>query len=234
MSLDFRFWILDWGDRCLLRAGKRLPTYFFLLICSIIIAVGVETQQGVSGNAAQPTKLDVVYPRLEGRDTVFVLPRVDSTFAFGSVQPTASEVYVNGGAAQVWENGAFLAFVPVDTNSGNFAFLAVSPAGDTARVTIPFRFPPEGGAALSPTPHPINRRLPGRITISQEHAYLRTAPDEPMHSFRQCTASLWRIRSPRAATACGWAAECMVGLKSALSHWIRRAMMNRNVPLPGW
>lgn len=128
--------------------------------------------------AAQTVLLDVVYPRLEGRDTVLVMPRVDSTFAFGSVQPADSRIYVNGAPAQIWQNGAFLAFVALDTFSRRFDFIAISPAGDSVHRTIPFRLMSAAGAAGEiPKPHPLNRQLPARITISQEHAALRTSPD---------------------------------------------------------
>ncbi|RJP76694.1 MAG: hypothetical protein C4524_09685, partial [Candidatus Zixiibacteriota bacterium] len=58
--------------------------------------------------------LDVVYPRLSGGDTVLAMPRVDSVFAFGSVRPPDSWVYLNGVPARVWDNGAFLAWAQSD------------------------------------------------------------------------------------------------------------------------
>ncbi len=124
-------------------------------------------------------RLDVVYPRIEGRDTLLTMPRVDSTFAFGSVQPANSLVHVNGYAARVWPNGGWLAFVPLDTMAREFRIEAISPRGDTCRTVLPFRLL-GGNPRITEVAaaHPKNRRLPSRISFSQDHAALRTAPGQ--------------------------------------------------------
>jgi len=130
------------------------------------------------GRASSPVVLDIVYPRLEGRDTILTMPRVDSTFAFGSVQPADCRVFVNGTAARVWENGAFLAFAPLDTLSGCFDVLAVSPSGDSLRKSLDFQlWPMPNPAAEIEGALSYNRGLPARMTILEPHAHLRAIPN---------------------------------------------------------
>lgn len=123
-------------------------------------------------------KLDVVYPRIERGDSIFVVPPVDSTFAFGSVRPTDSQVFVNGVPAQVWENGAFLAYFPLDTTNRIYAFQAIAPDGRITTDTIKFSFPtrksPPTGKIKADS---INYLLPTRITITEKYSVIRTMPD---------------------------------------------------------
>jgi N-acetylmuramoyl-L-alanine amidase len=130
-----------------------------------------------AGAASPPISLDVVYPRLEGRNTTITLPRVDSTFAFGSIQPPDGRLYVNGEAARVWENGAFLAYVPLDTVNRQFRFLLVSPEGDSVEQNLDFAFLTAEDSVHKFAPaHPLNQRLPARITVMQPHAQVRATP----------------------------------------------------------
>jgi N-acetylmuramoyl-L-alanine amidase len=136
-------------------------------------------------------KLDVVYPRLEEGDTVFVAPRVDSTFALGSVFPATATVTVNGVPAQVWDNGAFLAYFPLDTLIQTYRVQAVAPGGELSRFELPFLFPDQ----LASTDQIIddettNSLLPARITLTYENAVLRTDPNQAWWLFPDagCTA----------------------------------------------
>lgn len=130
------------------------------------------------GIPPESVKLDVVYPRLEGGDSVLVMPVVDSTFAFGSVQPTHSIVWVNGVRAQIWDNGAFLAYSPLDTATMAFNFIAISPEGGRVDASIPFvlptRMPPS--VTVNP-PQPVDTLLPARIIIDQDYTVVRNGPD---------------------------------------------------------
>jgi N-acetylmuramoyl-L-alanine amidase len=108
------------------------------------------------------------------------MPRVDSTFAFGSVRPAECRVFVNGAAARVWGNGAFLGFVPLDTVSSRFDVLAVSPSGDSLLKSLDFRLPPVQSSAAAAAreevqPHYVG--LPARMTITEPHAHLRAVPN---------------------------------------------------------
>jgi N-acetylmuramoyl-L-alanine amidase len=104
------------------------------------------------------------------------MPRVDSTFTFGSVNPPSSSLRINGVPVKVWTNGAFLAFVPLDTVTSQFSFLTVSPGGDTTRKALPFRLMSEARSKGFVTTHPLNQRLPARINITQDGAASRSAP----------------------------------------------------------
>jgi N-acetylmuramoyl-L-alanine amidase len=118
-----------------------------------------------------------VYPRLEGRDTILTMPRVDSTFAFGSVRPANCRVFVNGTVARIWENGAFLVFAPLDTISNRFEVLAVSPAGDSLRKYLDFHLmPAQSSTAAIEGDHLNNGGLPARISIIEPYAHLRAIP----------------------------------------------------------
>jgi N-acetylmuramoyl-L-alanine amidase len=115
---------------------------------------------------------------VERPDSAVVLPRLDSTFAFGSVKPAGTRLWVNGIPVKVYPNGAFLCFVPLDTEGQRFTFRAESPRGDTTIKLLPFRWFPEGRTDVVAVAHPLNQRLPARITISQDYAAARSAPGQ--------------------------------------------------------
>jgi len=58
--------------------------------------------------------IEVVYPRLSEKDSLVHIANVDSNFIFGSVTPPAANLNINGFDVEVKDNGAFLAFLPVD------------------------------------------------------------------------------------------------------------------------
>ncbi len=125
----------------------------------------------------EPFKMDVVYPRLAEGDSIFVLPRLDSTFAFGSVNLPSAKVFVNDVQAQVWENGAFLAYFPLDTASMTYRFKSVALDGRTLLDSIPFQFPESAVSSVDDSVLLMKaERLPARITIAKNHAVMRTAP----------------------------------------------------------
>ena len=158
--------------------GKRAFISIVLLFGAMLTAHQAAALEHQSSGSLAPPVLDIVYPRLEGRDTILTMPRVDSTFAFGSVQPADCRVFVNGTVARVWENGAFLAFAPLDTVSSRFDFLAVSPSGDSLRKYLDFRhLPAQGPAPAIEEAHPNNEGLPARMTIIKPHAHLRAFPN---------------------------------------------------------
>ncbi|HET6230157.1 MAG TPA: N-acetylmuramoyl-L-alanine amidase [Longimicrobiaceae bacterium] len=98
-------------------------------------------------------------PRVEGPLAIRVvhptaadpLPRVDSTFVFGSVGSGGATLTINGTPVQVAPNGAFLAFVAVPPNG---AFDLVAQRGsETARVMASFKpAPPAPSAPAVPAP----------------------------------------------------------------------------------
>lgn len=124
-----------------------------------------------------PLKLDVVYPRCEGRDTLILMPRVDSTFAFGSVNPPGSRILINGTPAKVWDNGAFLGYFPLNPAVAEIVLFAVSPQGDSLRKVLPLRFPASPTVKSEPDqPHPLNSRLPALLTVTRDFAAMRCTP----------------------------------------------------------
>lgn len=87
--------------------------------------------------------VDVVYPK-EGQ-TVFAS---DSTFIFGSVNEGVGEVFVNGDPVQVYRNGAFMGYVPVEPGEFVFRCLAVSEF-DSALAERTVVIPPQAVASPS-------------------------------------------------------------------------------------
>jgi len=85
---------------------KLCPTYYILFFFVFFLFV--------NSPLADPPKISVVYPR-EGQQ----INAYDSTFIFGSVTPS-STLKINGFETKVYENGAFLAFLPI--KSGDFVF----------------------------------------------------------------------------------------------------------------
>lgn len=110
--------------------------------------------------------IDVVYPRPTPDGSPPVVPKVDSTFIFGSVDPPVSQVLVNGIEAELYRNGAFMAFVPLDWETMTFEIRAGT--GDNLVVrTIPFTLPqPE-------TPVRLDCPLPVKLMVTDPHAVMR-------------------------------------------------------------
>jgi N-acetylmuramoyl-L-alanine amidase len=95
-----------------------------------------------------PPTIDVVYPRVMPGDSLPRIDRVDSNFVFGSVQPPGSRLWINATQVQVRDNGAFIAFLPVDWKSKKYELKAVSSSEET-RLTHRFG-DKTGGEPLKP------------------------------------------------------------------------------------
>ncbi len=151
--------------------------YIGLLLFAAHLLTGCGEYRRKTPTATVGLTLDVVYPRPAPEDSVFIVSRVDSSFALGSVRPSGSEVFVNGTQAQVWENGAFLAFFPLDTATMEYRFLARSPAGDSLEFHFPFRFPyPREIPDADSLNRVVNELLPARVTVKENHTVMRTDP----------------------------------------------------------
>lgn len=96
---------------------------------------------------AQP-RITVVYPRPALGDPAIHIDRVDSNFIFGAVQPPEARLEINGFPVALYDNGAYLAFLPVDWKSCNYCLTAWV-GGDTARMTVHF--------GARPIPEPPDR-----------------------------------------------------------------------------
>ncbi|RJP78627.1 MAG: N-acetylmuramoyl-L-alanine amidase, partial [Candidatus Zixiibacteriota bacterium] len=90
------------------------------------------------------------------------------------------------------DNGAFLAWAPLDTAGERFAFQAVAPSGDTLWRELPLRLPQSApGPACPAPPHPRNCRLPARITFTLDHTVLRTGPEQAYALFPPSGTVAW-------------------------------------------
>ena len=110
--------------------------------------------------------IDVVYPRFDREGNPPRIGRVDSTFVFGSVKPVTCPVMVNGVGAEVYINGAFLAWVPVDYDNNNFRVTACSVV-EEAEVIVPFEmYPP-------PVTGTIDADFPVIVETTSDHTVMR-------------------------------------------------------------
>lgn len=99
--------------------------------------------------ATGPLAVSVVYPR-EGQ----VVASRDSAFIFGSVGHGEALLTINGRAAPVWPNGAFMAFLPIPPRD-NPAYDILAVAGsDTARLVHRVALLPEPTPDTVPPPPP--------------------------------------------------------------------------------
>jgi N-acetylmuramoyl-L-alanine amidase len=128
----------------------------------------------------QAAQIDLVYPRLDKGDSVYVyLDTVRTSFLFGSISPTSARLEVNGQEVETTSKGAFLAYVPLDTLPGTKSFqLTLIEEGRVAAVAaLPYRFVRE---MEKPVPDTIARGalvFPLALRVTAEHAVTRTAPD---------------------------------------------------------
>ncbi|MBU1652459.1 N-acetylmuramoyl-L-alanine amidase [bacterium] len=148
----------------------------------------------------QPLIFDVVYPKDVGTSGEKLPdPYVDSTFALGSVSPYDSRVFVNGVEAEMWDNGAFLAWFPMNEDTV-YRFLAVSPAGDSVLYEHPFRvaLPAPDTLRLAYLQseqqkylEEILSHLPARLVVSDSHAVVKTAPRRGYWFFPPAGTVVW-------------------------------------------
>ena len=104
-----------------------------------------------------PLQIDVVYPKPDQ-----MLTARDSNFIFGSVGSGDAALVINGHAVPVWPNGAFMAWLPVPTDSAPRYEIFAGNRADTAHLTLPIRVPtaPDTtrptrvGDTLNPPPRP--------------------------------------------------------------------------------
>jgi N-acetylmuramoyl-L-alanine amidase len=83
-----------------------------------------------------PIQIDVVYPKPDQ-----MLTTRDSNFIFGSVGSGDAAVIINGRAVPVWPNGAFMAWLPVPTDSAPRYEIFAGNRADTAHLTLPVKIP---------------------------------------------------------------------------------------------
>ncbi|MDZ7339840.1 MAG: N-acetylmuramoyl-L-alanine amidase [candidate division KSB1 bacterium] len=98
-----------------------------LTVCITWIAVNISSFAQI--------KIEVIYPK-EGSTVV----AADSTFIFGNVQPSNAKITINGKAAELYPNGAFLAYVPVTVGRFNLvcrAFTATERAILIRQIYVP-------------------------------------------------------------------------------------------------
>ena len=84
-----------------------------------------------------PVAINVVYPMANS-----VVTSRDSNFIFGSVGNGNAALFINGQAAPVWPNGAFLAFLSVPSPEMSRYDLVAVLGRDTTRLSHPIAFPP--------------------------------------------------------------------------------------------
>ncbi len=162
------------------RRMKRVYQHTILLALVSILIMGCGGfRYEVARKPVEPLILDVVYPRIAEDDSTFVISRVDSTFAFGSVQPVDAKVFVGDTPAKVWGNGAFLAYFPLNIEDMNFNFKAIAADGEIQTETIPFIFPEFLPLVIADSViQEKYHQLPARLTVTSDHAVMRNAPSQ--------------------------------------------------------
>jgi N-acetylmuramoyl-L-alanine amidase len=111
----------------------------------------------------------------------------DSNFIFGQIGSGKASLRINGNAARVYPNGAFLAYVPNPPASAPRYELVAGRGADTARLTLAIAYPPPRAAAPRPATPPKPEALPTSradsfVAVNARVDSLRTriARDEPI------------------------------------------------------
>ncbi|MBI1810014.1 MAG: N-acetylmuramoyl-L-alanine amidase [Gemmatimonadetes bacterium] len=141
------------------------------------VAAAKQTPAPVSAPAALPP-----VPFVDGPLAIHVqaparnatLPRLDSTFVFGSVGSGAATLRINGTPVPVQPNGAFLAFLPMPRGDAPSYELVAEKRGETATLTLPVRFAPP------PMPLPEEGRLVVDAASVVPKGELMLRGDEPV------------------------------------------------------
>jgi len=110
--------------------------------------------------------VDVVYPRPTETDSISVISKVDSNFVLGSVSPPDSPVFINGIPADVYPNGAFFAFVPLNNDRMTIEIIA-GEKDDFVVIDVPYKFP----EIVKPTTFEF--QLPANLKIVEKNSVIR-------------------------------------------------------------
>ncbi len=131
-----------------------------------------------------PVAINVVYPTASS-----LVASRDSNFIFGSIGNGNAALFINGEAAPVWPNGAFLAFLPVPSPETSRYDLVAVLGRDTTRLSHPVRLPspPDTTAAAvtpAPAPQPADTAarygiLVGPTTVSNDTDRVVTGQPSP-------------------------------------------------------
>lgn len=124
-------------------------------------------------------EIEVIYPRSPSSETEVHIARVDSNFIFGSVTPPSSRLTIDGFKVKVEENGAFLAFLPVNWDEQRFVLIAVD-HGDSSQLTLPFSQHPSPPEPQRPDiEFPALLKLNGGVTRTDPKGayYIFPAPE---------------------------------------------------------
>jgi N-acetylmuramoyl-L-alanine amidase len=128
----------------------------------------------------QAGRIDLVYPRLseDGSPYLFV-DTVRAAFLFGNISPSSARLEIDGKKAEVTADGAFLAYVPLDTLPGTKAIhLALIEEGKAgATLTFPYGFAVETEKSVPDTEGIGSLAFPRVLQVTAEHAMTRTMPD---------------------------------------------------------
>lgn len=102
------------------------------------------------------------------------LPRLDSTFIFGSVGSGAASLQINGAPVAVQPNGAFLAYLPLPSADAPAYELVARKGGEAVSLTHPIRFAPP------PMPLPETGRLVADAGSVTPAGHVMARGDEPV------------------------------------------------------
>ncbi len=154
-------------------------------------------------------EIKVVYPRPMYGDSIAYIAGVDSNFIFGSVQPSGAKLFINGCPVPIYENGAYLAFLPADWEAKSYDLQAIHDI-DIAKLVLPFdRYPI--------TEPPVDPGLTFPRLVELTGGVARTDPQGAYYIFPApgtiVIAKEWRAgyyKLPLAEGRSVWASECFV------------------------
>jgi N-acetylmuramoyl-L-alanine amidase len=119
--------------------------------------------------------INVVYPNLSAKDSLVHIANVDSNFIFGSVSPPEAILNINGYNVEVKDNGAFLAFLPVDRQSKKYV-LTAELGDEVSTLNLPLASPSPPAPLIRP-----NVEFPRLVELSGGVA--RTHPEGAYYIF---------------------------------------------------
>jgi len=127
----------------------------------------------------QAGRIDLVYPRLsEDGSPYLFLDTVRAAFLFGNISPNSARLEIGGKKTEVTSDGAFLAYVPLDTLPGTKVIhLALIEEGKvSATLTFPYAFAVEAEESILNTEGIGSLIFPLALRVTAEHAVTRTMP----------------------------------------------------------
>ncbi|MFH1010303.1 MAG: hypothetical protein V1784_03605, partial [bacterium] len=131
-------------------------------------------------SAGHAEQIDLVYPpRSQDASPYVFADTVRAAFLFGNISPALAKLEINAHEIEVTSDGAFLAYVPLDTFAGtkSLRIALIEDGQQTEVIDFPYVFSGETEVSTEEEAERSAYAFPMVLQVTAENAATRTMPD---------------------------------------------------------